>query len=192
MNGMTVHVTGLEELRMRLGRMAPETRKVMRMAVNDTAVQARKQLFDEVSDRYVVKKTKFNKGLTLTRATNATLTAVLSSKGRPLPLSYFEVRKNGKRKAGQGHQLESTSLMPISKNGNKTFIAYAKHGGQKSAHRGLFHRKDEKRFPILQVYGSSVPSMIGSQHVYGRLEPRIQSDLQKNLQRHIDLVLRRI
>lgn len=192
MGEMTVHVMGLERLRIRLGRMAPEARKVMRMAVNDTAVKARQELFDEARDRYAVKKTKFNKGLTLTRATNATLTATLSSRGKPLPLSYFEIRKNGKRKAGQGHQLESTSPTPISKEGNKTFVTRVKQDTQTSEHRGLFYRATEKRFPILQVYGSSVPVMIGSRQVYGRMEPTIQSELQKNLQRHIDLVLRRI
>lgn len=195
MNTVDVHVIGLEELRWRLGKLAPEARKVMRMSVNDTAVRARKRLNDEARERYVVKKTKFNKALKLTRANNATLTAVLHATGRPLPLSYFEIRKNGKRKAGQGHQLQSTSVTPISKSGNKSFVTKVENQsgqGDISVHRGLFYRATDKRFPILQVYGSSVPSMIGSQRVFGTLRPVIADDLNTNLQRHIDLVLRRI
>lgn len=187
MNELTIRVLGLDDVRMRLGRLSPEATKVMRMAINDTAQQARKQLNDEARQRYVVKKTKFNKSLVLKRATNTSLTATLTSKGKPLPLSYFEIRKNGKRKAGQGHQLKSTSLTPIRKEENKSFTGRLSNG-----HRGLFYRSSEKRYPILQVYGSSVPSMIGGRSVYGRLEPVINSNLQDNLQRHIDLVLRRM
>ncbi len=195
MHSMDVQVMGLDELRRRLGNMAPEAKKVMRMTVNDTAMQTRKLLNDKARERYVVKKTKFNKSLKLDRATNATLTATLSAKGKPLPLSAFEVRKNGKRKSGQGHQLQSTSLTPISKNGNKTFLITlrgSRSDGIMYKHRGLFYRPTDNPFPILQVYGSSVPTMIGNRQVYGRLKPVIQSELQKNLQRHIDLVLRRI
>lgn len=189
---MDVHVMGLKELEWRLGRLAPEARKVMRMSVNDTATKARKMLNDEVRERYVVKKTKFNKALKLTRANNVTLTAVLHATGRPLPLSYFEIRKNGKKKAGQGHQLQSTSLTPISKDTGKTFVIRVKRGKQESSHLGLFYRKSEKRLPILEVPGSSVPSMIGSQRVFGALQPAIENNLSTNLQRHIDLVIRRL
>ncbi len=195
MKQMTIQVEGLEDVRRRLGRLAPEARKVIRMAVNDTAVEARKQINDRVRERYIVKKTKFNKGLTLTRATNKTLTARLTAKGSTLPLVYFDTRKNGKRKAAQGHQLHSTSLKPIIKNGNKSFVTKVKavsKNGEIKEHKGLFYRVSKHRYPIEQVYGSSVPVMIGSKKVYGTLEPVIQSDLQKNLQRHIDLVLRRI
>lgn len=189
---MNVHVMGLKELEWRLGKLAPEARKVMRMSVNDTAVKTRKMLNDEVRERYAVKKTKFNKALKLTRANNVTLTAVLHATGRPLPLSYFEIRKNGKKKTGQGHQLQSTSLTPIRKESGKTFVIRVKRGEQENSHRGLFYRESEKRFPILQVYGSSVPSMFGSQRVFGTLKPAIEDDLGTNLQRHIDLVLRRL
>lgn len=189
---MDVHVMGLDELKWRLGKLAPEAKNVMRMSVNDTAAKARKMLNDEARERYVVKKTKFNKALKLTKANNATLTAVLHATGRPLPLSYFEIRKNGKRKAGQGHQLQSTSLTPISKDAGKTFVIRVKRGNQESSHRGLFYRETDNRFPILQVYGSSIPSMIGSQRVYGTLQPVITNELNSNLQRHVDLVLRRI
>lgn len=193
-NHMNIQVMGLNELRERLGHLAPQAKTVARMAVNDTAMNARKLLNDEARKRYKVKKTKFNKSLSLSRATNATLTATLSSKGRPLPLSYFEIRKNGKRKAGQGHQLQSTSLTPLSKNGNKAFVAKVKGTNQSGAeysHRGLFYRPTDKPFPILQIYGSSVPAMVGSPYVYGKLEPAIHEKLQDNLQRHIDMVLRR-
>lgn len=189
---MDVHVMGLDELKWRLGKLAPEAKNVMRMSVNDTAAKARKMLNDEARERYVVKKTKFNKALKLTKANNATLTAVLHATGRPLPLSYFEIRKNGKRKAGQGHQLQSTSLTPITKDAGKTFVIRVKRGNQESSHRGLFYRETDNRFPILQVYGSSIPSMIGSQRVYGTLQPVITNELNSNLQRHVDLVLRRI
>lgn len=189
---MNVHVMGLKELEWRLGKLAPEARKVMRMSVNDTAVKTRKMLNDEVRERYAVKKTKFNKALKLTRANNVTLTAVLHATGRPLPLSYFEIRKNGKKKTGQGHQLQSTSLTPIRKESGKTFVIRVKRGEQENSHRGLFYRESEKRFPILQVYGSSVPSMFGSQRVFGTLKPAIEDNLGTNLQRHIDLVLRRL
>ncbi|MCM1245918.1 MAG: hypothetical protein NC293_09790 [Roseburia sp.] len=189
---MDVHVMGLDELKWRLGKLAPEAKNVMRMSVNDTAVKARKMLNDKARERYAVKKTKFNKALKLTRASNATLTAVLHAKGSPLPLSYFEIRKNGKRKAGQGHQLQSTSPTPISKETGKTFVIRVRRGDQESSHRGLFYRETEERFPLLQVYGSSIPSMLGSQGVYGELQSVIEDELGTNLQRHIDLVLRRI
>ncbi len=192
MYAMSVHVMGLDELRWRLGKLEPEAKNVMRMSVNDTAVKARKMLNDKARERYKVKKTKFNKALKLKRASNATLTAVLYAKGHHLPLSYFEVRKNGKRKAGQGHQLQSTSPTPISKEGNKTFVIRVRRGDQESSHRGLFYRETDERFPILQVYGSSIPSMIGSQGVFGTLQLVITKELNTNLQRHIDLVLRRI
>ncbi len=191
---MNVHVMGLKELEMRLGKLAPEAKRVMRIAVNDTARQTRTMLNNEVRQRYVVKRNKVNKAVKLIPATNATLTAILASRGKPLPLSDFQVRKNGKRKAGQGHQLHGTSLSQIIKEGNKSFMTNVSNhtgDGDTVSHKGLFFRVSKKRFPIRQVYGSSVPVMLGGANIYGRLEPEIHEKLQDNLQKHIDLVLRR-
>lgn len=187
MRQIYVQVMGMAELSRRLGKMAPEARRVMRMSVNDTASKARSKLNKKAQSTYVVKKTKFNKGMTLKRATDSTLTATITSRGNPLPLGYFKIRKQGKIKAGQGHQLQSSHLTPIRKNENKTFIP-----GLGSGHRSLFYRVTEKRYPIHQVYGSSIPAMLGGKRVLREVRPEIETDLRTNLERHIDLVLRRL
>ncbi len=166
------------------------------MAVNDTARSARKDLNDKARQTYVVKKTRFNRNLKLHPASNRTLTATLHTKGRPLPLSYFQVRKGREPAAGKGHQLQSTSLSPIVKNGNKAFVQTVRSKKQKEegskGHRGLFYRLGRARFPIVQVYGSSVPVMIGGKRVYGEMADSIQDTLYKKLDHHIEGVLRRM
>ncbi len=195
METLDIQIMNLDELERRLGKLAPQARKIMRMAVNDTAGKARTEMRRKAQETYVVKTGKFNKGLTLSKATNATLTATLHSNGKNLPLSYFEIRKNGKRMTGKGHQLTSTSPVPVRKNENKSFVTkvdWKNKKGEAGAHRGLFYRLGKKRYPIMQIYGLSVPVMLGGKRVYGQLEPVIQSTLYDRLQHHIDYVLGRL
>lgn len=197
MQALNIEVMGLRELEMSLGRLAPRARRILSISANDTARKLRTDLNRKARQTYVVKAQKFNKGAKLIPASNATLTAVLHMRGRPLPLSNFQIRKNTKRTAGKGHQLQSTSATPISgPNGNKTFMAtihnQKRNGDAAKDHTGLFYRLTKRRLPIEQIYASSVPVMVGGDKVFGEAGPEAERLLMHNVGRQIDLLLRRI
>lgn len=91
---MNIHVTGLEEVRRSLGRLAPAANDIMKTAINETAKAARGDLVAKARRTYMVKAGSFNKSMKLKRATKNSLTAVLHSRGKPIPLRGFVYTKH--------------------------------------------------------------------------------------------------
>ena len=71
-----------------------ETRDIVRLAVNDTAKQARTRLDNKAQEKYAIKTAGFNKAMKIRNANNSNLTAVITANGRPIPLYRFKQRKN--------------------------------------------------------------------------------------------------
>lgn len=88
------------------------------------------------------------------------------------------------------------------KNGNKVFVNnIARRGqvrnkdtrkGKKGSaviHKAIAQREGKKRLGIHELYSVAVPQMIKSEHVYGKIEPEIRENLQRNVQKHIEKVI---
>lgn len=137
MNDMHVQVMGLDELKKRLGGMAPAARSIMKIAVNETAMDARRMMVDRVRKVYMVKSGAFNRAMRLKKATGTSLTATLHSAGKPIPLRGFAYKKHDVEsgEAAKAHQLRGRRNVPLEKDGNKAFYARMPTG-----HTGVFER----------------------------------------------------
>lgn len=62
--------------------------------------------------------------------------------------------------------------------------------GSAVIHKAFAQREGKKRLGIHELYSVSVPQMIKSEHVYGKIEPEICENLEKNIQKHIEKVIK--
>lgn len=134
---MNIHVTGLEEVRRSLGRLAPAANDIMKAAINETAKAARGDLVAKARRTYMVKAGSFNKSMKLKRATKNSLTAVLHSRGKPIPLRGFVYIKHNVATGdpAAAHQIRGRRNFPLVINGRKAFYARMPQG-----HTGIFVR----------------------------------------------------
>lgn len=206
---LELSVKNLTRVENQLKKYQKETRDIVRLAVNDTAKQARTRLDNKAQEKYAIKAAGFNKAMKIRNANNSNLTAVITANGRPIPLYRFKQRKNtiGKEsyyvpsmqvklkgkggKAARGQQLANSSLKELKEGNIKAFVAKIASGNGKSGRSmtGIFQRVGKERLPIKQFYGSSIPVMLSSVNVYDVVAPNIQDDLRSNVERHIGRIL---
>ena len=191
-----VHLDGMEELRRNFSKLRISAPGVVRLAVNETAIKARQDLYEKADSTYKVKKTKFNKSLKITKASNSTLTAVISTKGRPLALAAFDYRRHTKGgRAAMAHQLQTTRPVQLGEPGHRAFVARMPNANG-ADHLGIFVRvkgtqmDDKPKEQVREFFGSGVPVMIGGERVYGSLQGKIEDQLKYALRRHAERVLK--
>ena len=77
----------------KLGSMKGEARKVLRDAVNKTAVSARKRLLQVAQERYTVKAAGFNSRAVIEKGTVVNPTATIKVKGRTLTMPRYRITR---------------------------------------------------------------------------------------------------
>lgn len=191
-----VRLDGMEELRRNFSKLRISAPEVVRLAVNETAIKARQDLYEKADSTYKVKKTKFNKSLKITKASNSTLTAIISTKGRPLALAAFDYRRHTKGgRAAMAHQLQTTRPVQLGEPGHRAFVARMPNANG-ADHLGIFVRvkgtkmEDKPKEQVKEFFGSGVPVMIGGERVYGSLQGQIEDQLKYALRRHAERVIR--
>ena len=95
-----VTVSGVEDVEHRLGKMKDQAPKVLRSAINSTAVEARKLLAQEAQSRYTVKNPGFNSAAKIRRATVSNLVATIQAGGKRLDIPRFHVTRPRSHKKG--------------------------------------------------------------------------------------------
>jgi hypothetical protein len=159
-----------------------EIPQVVARAINRSIENARSNVVREVRDRYNVRAKDIRTSIKISRANKNYPTAVLSSTGGPLPTMAFQVRPgtvNGKRrtpitvsvKKGQSEKLD------------RAFIAMV--GGK----TGVYERIGQTRLPIRQMYGPSVPQMIGNDEIVKEIADKARAMLDDRLDHEIKRVL---
>ena len=181
-----------EELRYiekKLGSLKGQAPSVLVKALNQTAKNARKELQTKAKEEYTVKAGKFNKAMKIKNAKKASLTAVITAEGKPLPISDFST------KFTQGDAAKAKGLK---RNKFKPFVLQGKDSNGKdlkgfitkfaSGHVALVQRvpgkkmRNKNKQAIKEFYSIGIPKMIGSEeHVYGVVKPNIESNLKKNI-----------
>lgn len=205
---VTIETVNLEQVERRLGLMKEKAPKVLKLAVNDTARKARSRLAKEAKKTYTVKVAGFNRVMNIKLATNSRPMAIISSKGKKIPMGKFAYRlgtlgpgryfnptlhhyQTGKGGTGaSGKLLKNSSLKASQAARLKWFVA--KMG---SGHTGVFHRnagmKRGQKGEVSEIMGASIPEMLGNEkRVYGIVKPYIQSDLKAAVNRHVSRALR--
>ncbi len=191
----------LDAANTRLGEIPGQVNKAVRFAVNDTVKQARSRLTAKIRETYTVKLAGLNKALRIKNATNRNLTAHITGSSKKIALYKFKYKNNVPGKGGRAAMVmkEKNSSMeellhPETK--AKAFIRTVRqfNGRDRNGNTlysdtktltGIFWRKDASREKIRQLYGYSVGGMLTSTDVYGVVQPDIESDLKRNLERHI-------
>ena len=207
MNGLVNETVDLNKAYEVLRKVTTQSKAALRNAVNDTAGKARKRLDDKARETYTIKKAAFNKAMRIQRATNATLTAHITAKGRILPLPSFDFRSNIRIRGGAGAKARikvKDALEAPNPNRGKAFVIGFAIGkgknGKKSRKtstgaegkatkllKGVFQRKGDGKYPIEQNYGPSVPEILEDVDVYGIVEPNIRSDLWNEVNRQLGM-----
>lgn len=209
MNGRVNETVNLSKAYEVLHKVTKESKSTLRIAVNKTADEARRHLDDKARETYTIKKAAFNKAMRIKKATNATLTAHITAKGRQLPLPRFEFRSNVRKRGGRGAvvriKVKDPLEAPDPNHGKAFVISFAIGKGQHGKKtkktntsaeekatktlKGIFQRLGEDRYPIEQKYGPSVPEMLEDVDVYGTVKPNIRNDLWNEVNRQIRRML---
>lgn len=159
-----------------------EIPKVIARSINRAVENARSNVVREVRSHYNVRAKDIRTSIKISRANNRYPTAVLSSTGRALPTMAFRVRPgtvNGARrtpitvsvKKGQADKLDSAFIATL---GGKT---------------GVYERVGQTRLPIRQLYGPSVPQMIGNDEIVQEIADKARAMLDDRLDHEIKRVL---
>ena len=192
---VTIEAINLDQVERQLGAMKEKAPKVLKLAINDTAREARSRLAKEAQKTYAVKAVGFNRVMNIRRATNGNPVAVIHAKGKKIPLGKFSFRdgtlgegvyynptmhrvQKGKGGVGAAAKvLKSRSRFKTTTKAKlKWFIAKMESG----------HKKRGQKGEISEKMGASIPEMIGDEkRVYGIVEPYIQSDLKDAVNRHV-------
>lgn len=164
---------------------------VLSKALNETAKQAKKDLHAEAKKIYAIKISGFNKATKINKATKQTLSAIIISKGKPISLKEFRVNPaniaTGKNQPEirRAKVIKKNKLKPLQVGNIKAFITKFKSG-----HIAIAQRKSQWRLPIKTLYSVSIPTMLGNEkRVYKIVEPKIKTNLQKNIEKQIKKLL---
>lgn len=185
----------LKDIQIKLGSLEKKTPNVLKNAINMAARKTRKMLPEKARERYTIKGSKMKKNISLTSASISNLGAKIKVKGRPHQLIYFQTRKNGVRMAAKARGRNDRSLKElISSTGGKAFITTIdngedQNGNRNRKHRTVLQRLTKSRYPLVTLAGPSDPEMLGNQDVYGNLEPSIQQELMKSINKQIQRVI---
>lgn len=195
---VSTELENVEATKKKLESMPNEVRKIVKMAVNDTAKQGRAKFLKKAKETYTIKASGFNNAAKIKNATNRTLTAIISVGGRPIILSRFKIVHNtyikgeDNRWTGEAVKAKDLKKSPLKgliseKTGNKAFVANVKAGNKSVT--GIFQRKDKKGRKMKMLYGPSIPSMLRSESVYYTVIPEVQKDFWANAEKRIQKII---
>lgn len=179
---VTVTTEHVEKAQAMLAHLPGQSQKVLARALNRALENARSNTVKSARDEYQVKATEVRKTLKITRATSTRLQAVVSSRGMVLPLSAFSVKPktpNGRRRTPIRVGVQKGSAEAL----RNAFIARV--GGR----LGVYERVGKARLPIKQLYGPSVPQMIGNNRVIGDIAEKARQTMDVRLDHEISRVL---
>lgn len=132
-------------------------------AINRTLSMTKTAASRKVRDKYNIKARDINGAIKKFGASRSNLSGRLHVKSARMPLSKFKVNPS----------------RPSPKRRKPIFVSVKKSGGAikgafvadlDSGHRGVFERVGKSRFPIRELYGPSVPQMVGEGTIIKELE----------------------
>lgn len=157
--------------------------KVTANAVNRSAQSARSELVRSAREEYEVKAGDVRGTIRITSATTSEPTAIVVSRGSPVPLARFSVRPktvNGSRRTPIRVSVKKGSAVSL----DRGFIYRTGKGVN------VFERVGTPRLPIKKLYGPSVPQMLNNDKVASAVVEKAQEVLEKRLDHEISRVLK--
>lgn len=173
----------LKRAQQMLGHIPGAAPKAMANAINRAVTTARTEASRKVREMYYITNKNITATMTLTKASAGSPTALIRSKAGPIALSKFRVTPK---------QPSAKRKKPITarvKKGGGGPIAHAFVARMKSGHVGVFDRVGKQRLPINQLYGPSVPQMLGNPSVTQWVEAKASAKLDERLIHEIGRIL---
>lgn len=161
--------------------------KVIVSAINKAAQAAKQDAVKKVRERYYVKAKDVSATIEIEKATLENQAAVVLSTGSPLALSKFRVTP-----ARPPRRRRKNPIIVRVVRGEGGPIRGAFVAQMKSGHIGVFRRAGPTRLPIIQLYGPSVPQMLGHPSVTEFVEERARELLEEKLEDEITRMLGRV
>lgn len=160
--------------------------RAARSAVNKTIKGVRTDARKEVTQRYVIKAGTVQRAMTIQMARQGALEAVVRAQGRPIALSKFKVSPKRVQRRGRKNRKIAVSVRKgSSKTLNSAFAASFQSG-----HTGVVERVGAKRFPVKELYGPSIPQMMGNKEVSSSVNQHARERLRKNFAHGVNRILK--
>ena len=151
-------------------------------AINRAMTAGRVQATREITKEYAVKARQVNAKLTTSRATRNNLEASLTWRGHALNLAEFRVNPRkpqpARRPLLRALVKRSSGYVPF----KRAFMVSS---------NGLAYRRvtGASRYPITQVWGPSIPNLLGAKTVQEAVESRAKEVLESRLDHEISRML---
>lgn len=180
----------LKQFKGSMKKMDAGIRDALRHSVNRASQQAKTAAARKIRERYVVKHGAVLKQLGFSRAARKTARAELKAKGYVIPLIEF-----GGPKRITKRKMKFVKVKVLRQGGKLAyrgaFIQLSRSWKEENRRLGVFMRKGTKRYPIKELYGPSIPSMLAhpevkeaAREVYGEtMLKRVPHELNRALGR---------
>lgn len=191
-----IKVTGIQEIEQRLGQFKSKTPLVVSRAINRAVANIRKNMGKEASAKYFISSGTVRETMRSVNANKGNLSGAVILRGSPIALSKFKVSPNrAVRHAKKGRYSPKAYKSGVERDGGlkplagepKAFLAVMKSTG----HVGVMERKGEKRFPIRQLYGPSVPQMAKNKDIMANINREAGKTLEKRINAEVANILRK-
>jgi hypothetical protein len=159
--------------------------KAVVAALNRAVEGARTDAVKKVRERYYIKAKDVRDTIDIKKATMDNQVAIIRASGSPIALSKFHV---------------TPSRPPAKRRANPIIVRVVRGGGgpikgafvakMQSGHIGVFRRVGKTRLPITELYGPSVPQMLGHESVTEYIEEKAKERLESRLEHEINRLLR--
>ena len=198
--------TGLDAkiIQAKLRSTPEEARKILVKALNFTAKETLPEISAFAQKTYDVQDKVFEKGkgrfaeVKIQNATKNKLFSAIKVCGRKIPLFKFRTSPatvptpENMPDFIRAHVLKSSGMKPITKFGNKAFIAQMPNPKDvDSGHIGLFVREGKARLKIHEIMNNSVPHLVGSERVVTETVPKVEHFLYNEINKGMERFLRR-
>jgi len=168
-----------------LKRVPKEIPKVITRAVNRAATAGRTEATKEARQDYYVKAKSIRDTIRIDKATYADPHAMILSRGKLLALSKFRITP----KSPAPNRTKPIKVRV--KRGEGGEIPNAFVSSMNSGHVGVYKRVGEKRLPITELYGPSIPQMLDNEDVRERVEERATEAIDERLTHEVNRVMER-
>ncbi len=179
-----------EEINKKLKEIGKTSSSVLKKAVNETAKKAEKDIINDIKENYTVKKSALKNTTKVKKATVKSLSATITIKSNAISAKKgYETKKNTKKIAARLKVLQESSLKKLELEGRKAFLATMKND-----HTGIFQRIPgsavKGREKIKEIYGPSVPSLVGGKRIYQKLEKKTKNNLREQVEKFMSEALK--
>lgn len=171
---VTIDAAKLKRLQRELADIPKALPKIVSRSINKVATYTRTKIVKEITADVNLKRGDVTKrNVRMKKASYRRWSASIGISGRRVPVHHFGARQTRK---GVSYK--------IRKSAGRQTIAGAFIAKMPSGHEGVFRRVGKTAFPIIELYGPSVPQVMSS---LGTLaQPQLEADAGARLEREID------